>query len=366
MGGGTENSLTAHADTVANNVSQTQPVNSSASAQQNTNQVVLQTSSSSKNQQKGEINPSSNTTATNVYQNTINTSKEAVESQDDGLDPNIYGTVNASDWDYQKNNNILALTGYHGTYNHIVIPNLNDFNSIGVNMDGITQVGINSNTLHNILFDVKNPDEGLSIAISKTTGKYSNEVVAENSNWTGVFCPYQITYDNGKPGIANWNNLGFKLMNIDLSNLNTKNITSIAYMFALQMDLRNITGLGNWNTSNITNMASTFANCRSLNYADLKSWDTSKVTDMSVMFAVSGLRDLTMIQDWDTSKVTDMNYMFRDMGNLTALDLSKWNTGQVTNMSGMLSGLGLSSIDLSNLNTSKVTDMSAMFWGAIK
>ena len=80
-------------------------------------------------------------------------------SNSDSLDPNIYGTVNVKEWDYQINNNILNLTNYLGYLPgygddvrprdgyHIIIPNLNDFNNANVNISEVSNVGITSDVL---------------------------------------------------------------------------------------------------------------------------------------------------------------------------------------------------------------------------
>lgn len=310
------------------------------------------------------VTTQSNSTVKNSQpvQNTPNTlTVTAATNNSSELDPNIYGTVNVKDWDYQENNNIFNLTGYHGAYNHIILPNLNDFNNAGVNVNGATGVGITSNVLHGILCDAKNPDADLNLAISKTTGIYNDKVIAENENWAGVFCPYNLTYENGEPVLRGTKQ--FTLVNADLSNLDTNKVTNIAFLFNNQHKLQTVSGLNNWNTSKVTDMSYVFGACWALNnVGDLSSWDTSNVTNMAGMFGSSGLSDLTMIKDWNVSKVQNLEGTFRMM-NLTALDLSRWDTSQVTNMSDMFDNLSLP-IDLSKLNTSKVTDMSFMFFGA--
>lgn len=96
----------------------------------------------------------------------------SVNDSSNELDPNIYGTVNVKDWDYQDSNNIINLTGYHGQdTQHIVVPNLNDFNNAGVNVDNKEAVGVTSTVLHDALRHTSDPTKSYStIAISKTKG----------------------------------------------------------------------------------------------------------------------------------------------------------------------------------------------------
>ena len=115
-------------------------------------------------------------------------------------------------------------------------------------------------------------------------------------------------------------------------------------------------------TSEVTNMIEMFTLCSSLTSLDLSKFDTSQVTEMGTMFG--GCSSLTSLDlsNFDTSEVTNMGDMFRECSSLTSLDVSKFNTSQVTNMSHMFGGCsGLTSLDVSSFDTSKVTNMDFMF-----
>ena len=115
-------------------------------------------------------------------------------------------------------------------------------------------------------------------------------------------------------------------------------------------------------TSEVTNMIEMFTLCSILTSLDLSKFDTSQVTDMGAMFG--GCSSLTSLDlsNFDTSEVTNMGDMFRECSSLTSLDVSKFNTSQVTNMSHMFGGCsGLTSLDVSSFDTSKVTNMDFMF-----
>ena len=76
-----------------------------------------------------------------------------------------------------------------------------------------------------------------------------------------------------------------------------------------------------------------FNGCSGLTSLDLSNLDTSNVTDMYRMFYnCSGLTSLDL-SNFDTSKVTNMGGMFQGCYGLTSLDLSNFNTSKVTNMS---------------------------------
>ena len=95
---------------------------------------------------------------------------------------------------------------------------------------------------------------------------------------------------------------------------------------------------------------------------DLSSLDTSEVTNMGYMFIrCSSLTSLD-VSNFDTSKVTAMYSMFEDCSSLTSLDVSNFDTSQVTEMSGMFAFCrSLTSLDVSNFDISKATAMYGMF-----
>ena len=120
--------------------------------------------------------------------------------------------------------------------------------------------------------------------------------------------------------------------------------------------------LSNFNTSNITSMLGIFYECSSLTSINLSNFDTSKVIDMYAMFYGCSSLISVDLTNFDTSQVTDMNGMFEECSSLTSLDLTNFDTSQVTDMNSMFYGCkSLTSLDLSIFNTSKVTDMENMF-----
>ncbi len=150
------------------------------------------------------------------------------------------------------------------------------------------------------------------------------------------------------------------LTTIDLSGLDTKNVTDMSQMFVNMVNLRDL-NMSNIDTTNVTDMAQMFFDVNSLTSLDLGSFDTSKVTNMSYMFArMNSLVDLN-VSSFNTSKVTDMSYMFNRMGNLKNLDLSNFDTSSVKDMHQMFTISGIANLDLSNFDTRNVTDMGYMF-----
>ncbi len=148
---------------------------------------------------------------------------------------------------------------------------------------------------------------------------------------------------------------------LDLSKLDTSNITNMSRMFYMSSGLKSI-DLSNFNTSNVTSMFSMFDGCSSLTTLDLSSFNTSKVTGMNQMFR--NCKSLTNLDlsTFDTSKVINMYYMFNNCTLLTQLDLSNFDTSNVIGMYGMFQGCGsLTNLNVSSFNTSNVTNMTWLF-----
>ena len=151
------------------------------------------------------------------------------------------------------------------------------------------------------------------------------------------------------------------LTTLDLSNLDTSNVTKMYGMFQGCASLTTL-DLSNFNTSKVTMMYSMFRGCASLTTLDLSNFNTSNVISMENMFRTMSKLTLLDLSNFDTSKVTNMNYMFAECSKLTSLNLSNFNTSNVTNMQYMFANCSqLASLDLSSFNTTKVTGMSYMF-----
>lgn len=154
-----------------------------------------------------------------------------------------------------------------------------------------------------------------------------------------------------------------KLASLDLSGLDTSDVTNMSNMFSYCWSLTSL-DLSPLDTSNVTNMRGMFSECSSLASLDLSPLDTSNVTDMSYM--LSGCSKLISLDlsSFDTSQVESMSGMFDGCSRLASLDLSSFDTSNVTGMSRMFYGCSsLTSLDVSSFDTSRVTDMSDMFHG---
>lgn len=104
----------------------------------------------------------------------------------------------------------------------------------------------------------------------------------------------------------------------------------------------------NWDTSNVTSMQFMFANCGNCRSLDLSSLNTSKVTNMRGMFF-----------NYYCNKYEGDTYVGEESNE--SLDLSTLDTSNVTDMSGMFEGVKINNLDISSFDMSKVTDVSGMF-----
>ena len=151
------------------------------------------------------------------------------------------------------------------------------------------------------------------------------------------------------------------ILDLDLSNFDTSQVTDMSYMFRNMSDLTTL-DLSNFDTYKVTNMGSMFDSMFNLITLNISSFDTSQVTDMSSMFCNMSNFTTLNLSNFDTSQVKHMEYMFDGMSNIISLDLSNFNTSKVTDMRYMFADMSsLTTLDLSNFDTSRVTVMNKMF-----
>ena len=158
----------------------------------------------------------------------------------------------------------------------------------------------------------------------------------------------------------------YNLIDIDLSNFNTQNVTNMKSMFCYCKNLTNI-NLSNMNTQNVTNMSEMFGECNNLININLTNFNTNNVTDMNSMFYNCNNLSSLDLSNFNTQNVEDMLAMFGECNRLTIINLSNFNTQNVTNMSAMFGGCkNLTSINLSSFDTQNLKDMSTMFYNCNK
>ena len=81
-----------------------------------------------------------------------------------------------------------------------------------------------------------------------------------------------------------------------------------------------------------------FSGCSSLKEINLSNINTNNVTDMSWMFYKCSLLKEINLSNFNINNVTDMSEMFYGCLSLKEIDLSNFNTNNITNMGRMFSG----------------------------
>ena len=174
---------------------------------------------------------------------------------------------------------------------------------------------------------------------------------------------FEASFANARPTTCYaWFKNFSELMKIEgIENLNTENVTSMAYMFSSCNKLAEL-DVTHFNTVNVKNMKYMFEYCKGLSSLDVTNFNTANVTNMLAMFGRTSLTSLD-VTHFNTANVKDMTSMFSGCSNLTELDLTHFNTANVTSMRDMFSSCNkLTSLDVTNFNTAKVTDMGYMFY----
>ena len=162
--------------------------------------------------------------------------------------------------------------------------------------------------------------EGNNIAV--TTSDYPIYVVVKNETEVEFHTPAEKYLANADCKEMFY--LKKQLTSIDLTNIDTSNVTNMSYMLFNCESLIEL-NLDNINTSNVTDMSGMFSGCSGLTSLDLSNFDTAKVTNMYDMLSgCSGLTSLDL-SNFDTAMVTDMSFMFYECTGLTSLDLRSFD-----------------------------------------
>ncbi|MDR2889766.1 MAG: DUF285 domain-containing protein [Lachnospiraceae bacterium] len=151
------------------------------------------------------------------------------------------------------------------------------------------------------------------------------------------------------------------LTSVDLSGLDTSNVSIMLYMFGFCKNLTDL-DLAGINTSNVIDMGGMFAACESLVSLDLGNFDTSNCIYLNDMFygcySLTGLD----VSSFDTSNAVLMNMMFADCRSLLSIDLSNFDTSKVSYLASFFEGCSnLISADISNFTVAPNGTLARMF-----
>ena len=165
-----------------------------------------------------------------------------------------------------------------------------------------------------------------SIVVRPSTGFYNSDNSFTDGSFVG--CDFRADTTGWTSMVDMFRN--FCGLQIDVSNLNTSQVTSMQAMFQNNKYLTSL-DLGLFDTSQVTNMRDMFYGCSSLTSLNVSSFDTSQVTNMSSMFygllKLSGTLDL---RHFDMSKVTNLYSFFYKCA--AKLNMEGCDTSNVTNI----------------------------------
>ena len=174
---------------------------------------------------------------------------------------------------------------------------------------------------------------------------------------------------------------------INMSNWDTSNVTTLSYMFYGNNQVTKIEGLEDWNSSSVTTMTNAFYLAYKLSFPtstsnfgtawgtnlgsctnfsntfnqcgkslpgsppDVSNWDMSGATTIAGMFNTSKFTSSIDPSNWNVSSLTgSQSSIFLNMDGLSgALDLSAWNfTNAVTHLTNFARGTDITSLTFSN------------------
>lgn len=239
-------------------------------------------------------------------------------------------------FEYSKGSNNSGDGAYICAWSNLNMP-ISEVKSVYVENSKIQQMNVQGKNLF---------EYGFNNTISWETLEWNKSNNSYTYNTKGKL---YMSYNNNRVYLTNSPaSIATKLYQLRFNNINTYYGTS--YTCTYKLDLSDL------DTSNITNMESMFSQCTVLTDVNIADWDTSKVTDMYWMFLWCNSLTNLDVSRWNTSNVTDTNRMFEDCFLLSNIDVSRWNTSKMNNVSGMFNGCrSLTSLDLSGWDTSSIS-----------
>ena len=166
-------------------------------------------------------------------------------------------------------------------------------------------------------------------------------------------------FDTSKVTDMSYMFLNTAVEELNLSNFNTSQVTKMSGTFDGTGNLKTL-DLSNFDTRQVTDMSFLFYNS-GVSDVNLSSLNTGNVTNMMQMFL--GAKNLTNLDlsSFNTSNVDTMYEMFDHATSLKTVDMSNWDTSKVTTMNNMFSTTAVEKLDLSSFTINNDTDTVNMF-----
>lgn len=241
-----------------------------------------------------------------------------------------------------------------------------------INSDGGTTTPVNVNINWGDGSSTNNAGENPTHTYS-TSGVKTITIVGSFGTWGGA--QYATTQATKAPGnayrtcltsITQWKDTqttnaykGFYLArNLTSVAQIPSTLTNATYMFAYLYSGGPALDVSSLNTSNITNMSYMFYASTAFN-GDITNWNVSQVQDMSYMF-MNAYAFNQPVGSWNVGNVTNMDHIFTQ-AKVFNQPLNTWNTGNVTNLASAFYGASVFNQPLNNWNTAKVKSLNQTF-----
>ena len=173
----------------------------------------------------------------------------------------------------------------------------------------------------------KEPTVVIVNGVIQSSCKKSCNLQNRKNNITLKFNDYITSCDNMFYGMNN-------IIEIDLSNFHTQQVTSMCCMFRECTKLASIT-FGNIVTSKVNDMQSIFRDCTKITSIDVSKFDTSSLTNTLELFSHCESLISMDLKNFKTQNVVNTKDLFAYCYKLISFDLSSFDTRKVTNMQGM-------------------------------
>ncbi|MCH3906372.1 MAG: BspA family leucine-rich repeat surface protein [Lactobacillus sp.] len=184
------------------------------------------------------------------------------------------------------------------------------------------------------------------------------------------------------------------LKNVDLSNLDTSEVTNASWMFYHDTALENA-NLSGWDFSNTSDLSYMFLDDSKLQSLNISNWqlqdnvnttftfhygnNLSSLTDMNIAgvknlnkdvlttylnsVKKSGATTIDLSSTTLSSSVTDLKLAFANLPKVTSINLSGWNTSNITNLYAAFAfDSALTDVNLSGWNLSNTSSLASLFY----
>lgn len=225
---------------------------------------------------------------------------------------------------------------------------------------------VDDQTIDNIVIPVKDPDELKKLVAKRIDENPENPYlldinVSEITDFSYIFA-IQTTYsdENCNQYLSTFHSFIIKTEfdTLDIHTWDMSNAKQMSYMFK---NSAYKTIILPDNISNVRNLTGLFIGCNKLINVNLSALNTSKTTNMTYMFCeCNSLKEID-ISHFNVEKVIDMSNLFSECYSLTKVKMFKTETPKLTDISNMFDNcIRLKMIDLSSITTPSLKNIQPL------